>query len=412
MKQKMVGVIMDEENYTSEQEDNASEQENGELEPEEKKKWNRKRKIITIVVIVAAILILAGATVIGIIYHYIGKINIEETKDVDVDSAISEMADELDIDTDSKDKDEIVDEIEKSLNDDESDSSETDSDTVTSVNDTNLQNYNTMSADVMSDPDVTNILLIGTDTRDTSERGRSDSMILVSLNTRTNKLLMFSFLRDIYIYIPGVGSTRLNHAYAYGGAELTMQTIEGNFGIEIDKYVKVDFFSFIEAIDAVGGVDITVTDAEAELINEYLGEINNLVGDKSGSDKLSCGGDLHLNGKQALCYARIRYIGTDFERTRRQRDVLNQVLEKVENMSLGELDTFLDTVLPLITTNISSSEIFSYMMNASEYTSYTRVADSIPISGTYSFMTVRGMSVIGIDFTQNANILRNNIYGD
>ncbi|MCC8192556.1 MAG: LCP family protein [Ruminococcus sp.] len=401
---------MDEEKHTSEQEDNVSEQEIGEVEPE--KKWSRKRKIITIVVIVVAILILAGATVIGIIYHYIGKINIEETKDVDVDSAISEMADELDIDTDSKEKDEIVDEIEKSLNDDESDSSETDSDTVTSVNDTNLQNYNTMSADVMSDPDVTNILLIGTDTRDTSERGRSDSMILVSLNTRTNKLLMFSFLRDIYIYIPGVGSTRLNHAYAYGGAELTMQTIEGNFGIEIDKYVKVDFFSFIEAIDAVGGVDITVTDAEAELINEYLGEINNLVGDKSGSDKLSGGGDLHLNGKQALCYARIRYIGTDFERTRRQRDVLNQVIEKVENMSLGELDTFLDTVLPLITTNISSSEIFSYMMNASEYTSYTRVADSIPISGTYSFMTVRGMSVIGIDFTQNANILRNNIYGD
>lgn len=403
---------MEQENNTLEQEDSASEQESSVSEPEGKKKWSRKRKIITIVVIVAAILILAGVTVIGIIYHYIGKINIEETKDVDVDSAISEMADELDIDTDSKDKDEIVDEIEKSLNDDESDSSETDSDTVTSVNDTNLQNYNTMSADVMSDPDVTNILLIGTDTRDTSERGRSDSMILVSLNTRTNKLLMFSFLRDIYIYIPGVGSTRLNHAYAYGGAELTMQTIEGNFGIEIDKYVKVDFFSFIEAIDAVGGVDITVTDAEAELINDYLGEINNLVGDKSGSDKLSGGGDLHLNGKQALCYARIRYIGTDFERTRRQRDVLNQVIEKVEGMSLGELDSFLDTVLPLITTNISSSEFFSYMMNASEYTSYTRVADSIPISGTYSFMTVRGMSVIGIDFTQNANILRNNIYGD
>ncbi|MCD8328896.1 MAG: LCP family protein [Ruminococcus sp.] len=403
---------MEQENNTLEQEDSASEQESSVSEPEGKKKWSRKRKIITIVVIVAAILILAGVTVIGIIYHYIGKINIEETKDIDVDSAISEMADELDIDTDSKDKDEIVDEIEKSLNDDESDSSETDSDTVTSVNDTNLQNYNTMSADVMSDPDVTNILLIGTDTRDTSERGRSDSMILVSLNTRTNKLLMFSFLRDIYIYIPGVGSTRLNHAYAYGGAELTMQTIEGNFGIEIDKYVKVDFFSFIEAIDAVGGVDITVTDAEAELINDYLGEINNLVGDKSGSDKLSGGGDLHLNGKQALCYARIRYIGTDFERTRRQRDVLNQVIEKVEGMSLGELDSFLDTVLPLITTNISSSEFFSYMMNASEYTSYTRVADSIPISGTYSFMTVRGMSVIGIDFTQNANILRNNIYGD
>lgn len=384
--------------------------ENNENDSVVKKKWSKKRKTITIIVIVIAALIFLSLTALGIVFHYIGKVNIKEDEKIDVDSAISDYAKELDIDTSSKDKSDVIKEIDKSLNDEKSDSSDTDSSTLDNANQSNLNNYNTMSLDIMSDPNVMNVLLIGTDARDTSERGRSDSMILVSLNKQTKKLLMFSFLRDIYLYIPGVESTRLNHSYAYGGPELTMQTIEQNFGIEIDKYVQVNFYSFIEAIDAAGGVDLTVTDDEAKLINDYLGEINRLVGDKKGADKLSGGGNLHLNGKQALCYARIRYIGTDFARTRRQRDVLNQVVEKVRNMSLGELDDFLNTTLPLVTTNLSQSEIFSLLVNANEYTNYTRVADSIPLKGTYNFMTVRGMSVIGVDFAANINVLRKEIY--
>lgn len=378
--------------------------------PIEKKRWSRKRKIITILLIIVSALIFLSLTAVGIIFHYIGKVNIKKDSKVDVDSAISDYAKELEIDTSNKDKSDVIKAIEEKLGDEKSDSSDTDSDTLDKANQSNVNNYNTMSLDIMSDPNVLNVLLIGTDARDTSERGRSDSMILVSINKQTQKLLMFSFLRDIYLYIPGVESTRLNHSYAYGGPELTMQTIEQNFGIEIDKYVQVNFYSFIEVVDAVGGVDLTVTDDEAKLINDYLGEINKLVKDKKGADKLSGGGNLHLNGKQALCYARIRYIGTDFARTRRQRDVLNQVIEKVRNMSLGELSDFLDITLPMVTTNLSESEIFSFLINANEYSNYTRIADSIPLKGTYNFMTVRGMSVIGVDFAANINVLRKEIY--
>lgn len=384
--------------------------ENDELKSVGKKKWSKKKKILTIVLISVLILTLIALTVLGVVFHYMGKINIKENESIDVDSAISDYAKKLDIDTSSKDKSDIIKEIDKSLNDGKSDSSDTDRNTLNDANQSNLNHYNAMSLDIMRDPNVLNVLLIGTDARNTSERGRSDSMILVSINKQTKKLLMFSFLRDIYLYIPGVESTRLNHSYAYGGPELTMKTIEQNFGIEINKYVQVNFYSFIEVIDAVGGIDLTVTDDEAKLINDYLGEINKLVGDKSGSDRLSGGGNLHLNGKQALCYARIRYIGTDFARTRRQRDVLNQVLEKVRNMELGELSDFLDETLPLITTNLTQSEIFSLLVNANEYSNYTRVADSIPLNQTYYFMTVRGMSVIGIDFDANVNVLRKEIY--
>lgn len=380
------------------------------LETKVRKLWSKKKKIIVISSAVGIALVLLAVVAVVIVYHYIGKVNIVENSGVDVNSVISDYADNLT--GDSLDRSDIINKIEDDLADDKTDGEDTDSDTVGGVNQQNLDNYNRMSQDIMDSPDVTNILLIGTDSREGSDRGRSDSMILLSVNEVTQRVTMFSFLRDIYIYIPGVGSTRLNHSYAYGGPELTMQTISENFGIRIDKYVQVDFYSFIQTVDAAGGVDIYVTDDEAALINQYLDEINDLLGSPLGTDSVAGGGDLHLNGKQALCYARIRYIGTDFARTSRQREVLNQVIEKTRGMSMSELDSFLNITLPLVTTNLTQSELFSILLNASAYIDYERISDSIPLDGTYSFMTVRGMSVIGMDFDANISVLRSEIYGD
>lgn len=380
------------------------------LETKVRKPWSKKKKIIVISSAVGIALVLLAVVAVVIVYHYIGKVNIVENSGVDVDSVISDYADNLN--GDSLDRSDIINKIEDDLADDKTDGEDTDSDTVGGVNQQNLDNYNRMSQDIMDSPDVTNILLIGTDSREGSDRGRSDSMILLSVNEVTQRVTMFSFLRDIYIYIPGVGSTRLNHSYAYGGPELTMQTISENFGIRIDKYVQVDFYSFIQTVDAAGGVDIYVTDDEAALINQYLDEINDLLGSPRGTDSVAGGGDLHLNGKQALCYARIRYIGTDFARTSRQREVLNQVIEKTRGMSMSELDSFLNITLPLVTTNLTQSELFSILLNASAYIDYERISDSIPLDGTYSFMTVRGMSVIGMNFDANISVLRSEIYGD
>ena len=149
---------------------------------------------------------------------------------------------------------------------------------------------------------VKNVLVIGTDTRDPDEeRGRSDSMILVSLNSKTHQIYMTSFMRDAYVDIPGQGSAKLNAAYSYGGPELLMDTIEENFDVHIDDYVMITFAACAAMIDAVGGVELEISDREAEAVNEILiSEVNEIMGDDREDDLLDGGGKLKLDGKQAL----------------------------------------------------------------------------------------------------------------
>ena len=210
---------------------------------------------------------------------------------------------------------------------------------------------------IMKEKYVKNILLIGSDERDSSSTSRSDAMIIVSINSKSKKIVMTSVLRDSYVNIPGHGQTRINHAYQLGGAPLLIQTIEENFKISIDNYVKVDFFSFIEIIDCVGGVEINVTNEEVQYINLYVNEINTLTGAPEGDGFLSEGGALTLTGKQALGYSRIRYIGSDFQRTERQRVVLMALLESIQKSGLSQIGNIMDVVLPDITTSIKNNEM-------------------------------------------------------
>jgi LCP family protein required for cell wall assembly len=218
-------------------------------------------------------------------------------------------------------------------------------------------------------------------------------------------------MRDIYLAIPGVDSTRLNHAYAYGGADLLIDTIEQNFKVRIDRYVQVNFFSFITVVDAVGGVEIEVSDAEVKVMNSYLEEINTLEGDSKNDSKLSGGGTYTLNGKQALAYARIRYVGNaDFDRTKRQRDILNKVIAKTKKCSFSELNDLLNSLLPQVTTNLQEGEIYTLMLNSASYLNYDRVQARVPVDGSWSYMTIRGMSVLGLDFQENIDYLFEQIY--
>ena len=132
----------------------------------------------------------------------------------------------------------------------------------------------------MSDKNVTNILLIGSDTRDENERGRTDSMILLSINKQTKQMTMTSLMRDCYVEIPDHGWAKLNAAYSYGGAELLMDTIEQNFDVAVDKFVYVSFFSFIDIVDAVGGINIDLSDDEAQYMTDPMAEQNKYLGNK------------------------------------------------------------------------------------------------------------------------------------
>lgn len=276
-----------------------------------------------------------------------------------------------------------------------------------------------LSEDAMELPydseDVYNILLIGTDARYTGENSRSDTMIIVSINRETKKVIMTSIMRDIYCTIPGVGNTRINHAHAYGGVSLLLDTIEYNFGIHIDDYVTINFYGFMDAVDAIGGIPMEVSEGEIKWMNFYIDELNTLLGEDADTDRLSGSdvGELLLNGKQALAYSRVRYVGNaDFERTSRQRNVLTAMMEKAKSLSLLELNDLMNTVLPCVTTNLTQGEVLSLLLHAGEYLNYEVVSGRIPIDGSWQSLNVRGMAVLGIDFAANREYWREQVYGE
>ncbi|MCQ2490358.1 MAG: LCP family protein [Ruminococcus sp.] len=262
---------------------------------------------------------------------------------------------------------------------------------------------------------VTSILLIGTDGRTSDERGRSDTMMLISFNTASDKVSTTSFMRDCYVEIPGYGWDKLNAAYSYGGPELVMDTIEHNFGVRIDDYVSVNFLSFASVVDSVGGIDVDLSDAEAEEINVILqAEVNGIMGDDTYSDLLSGGGkNIHLVGKQALAYARIRHIGNaDFERTERQRRVVDLVMNKLKTFNPIMLKNLSTKVLPDVTTNMNTAELYLLSLRAPIMLSYDRIPLQIPAEGTYYGESTPSGDALIVDFEQNYEVIKNNVFSE
>lgn len=278
----------------------------------------------------------------------------------------------------------------------------------------NYEEIESVTSSPMKEEGVTNILLIGNDSRENGEDGRSDAMILLSISNRTKKIYMTSLLRDMYVDIPGYKSNRLNAAYSYGGAELLMQTIEQNFDIHISRYVLVNFEAFANLVDAVGGVDLELTGKEVEYVNGYLVEYNILLGRPEGTDYFDdlSGGMVHLNGPQALAYCRNRYIGTDFGRTERQRKVLTEVIHKLPKGVLTNPKELIDGLMPNLTTNLTQAECYRLSLMAPKILTYDIVQNSIPIEGTYKDATIRKMAVLEVDFDANKKFLQENLYGE
>ena len=269
------------------------------------------------------------------------------------------------------------------------------------------------SADVLAEQKgVKNILLLGTDERVSGEASRSDAIIVLSINENRKKIVMTSILRDSYVEIPGYGKNRINHAYQMGGAALMIQTIENNFKIPIDSYAKVDFFSFMGIIDKLGGVPITVTQEELGYLNGYIAEINTLQGLPVNDGQLAQAGNYQLNGKQALAYSRIRYIGTDFARTERQRTVLDGLFQQLKTASPKELYEISAIILPDITTNIGNMDLTKMIAKSVFYMKYDIIQNRIPMDGTWNDLVVGGQEVLEIDFEANREGLKSMIYGE
>ncbi len=269
------------------------------------------------------------------------------------------------------------------------------------------------SKSIVYDKNVFNILLIGSDSRKSGGSGRSDTMLLVSINKKNKKIVVTSLLRDIYLQIPGKSNNRLNAAYAFGGADLLLSTIEQNFKVPVERYASIDFYAFIDIVDAVGGITLDVGEKDVPVINKFITEINKLTGQEEKMDHLTVPGTLLLNGKQALGYVRNRNVGNaDFDRTARQRKALEQIVDKVKKLNLLEMKELLDVILPQVTTNLSEGEIFSLILALPSYMSYDTQQWSIPEANSYTALRIRGMAVLGIDFDENVDALHKKLYQD
>ena len=243
---------------------------------------------------------------------------------------------------------------------------------------------------------IVNILLIGQDRREGEETARSDSMILCTYHRKTGNVTMTSFLRDLYVPIPGHHNNRINAAYSEGGAALLDRTLRENFDLHIDGNVEVDFSQFSQIIDLLGGVQLELREDEASEINKETG---------SG---LSAGVQV-LNGEQALTYARIRKLDADgdFSRTSRQRKLMNALLGSYRNIKWKDLLPLIDELLPLISTDMNYGRLVLLAMEILPKLSDAQITSQrIPADGTFTDEKIDGMAVLSADLEANRQLLR------
>ncbi len=354
---------------------------------------SKKKKIILTVVAVFLVLIITVVTVGAIkVKQYLGYINYDTQEEPTIIDIPIEKVEEEPTVTLPDTKEEVVEKQEDAIN----------------------SFYTTDESLYYNDPNVTNILLIGSDTRSTTSfSGNSDAMIIVSINKKNKRILLTSIMRDVYVKYPTqltmggkkVSYGKLNAAYLAGGGKFLIKTIESNFRINIDKYVAVNFVGFVDGIDILGGVDITLKEGEAHYINGYATEICKIMGKDINENRIEDDyvGTIKLNGVQALSYSRIRYIGDDFERTERQRKVLTSLFNKAKTSDISTIDQVLTKVLPMVLTDMTSGEILGYASNAVTYLGYDMKTLRLPVYGTYESLIIDRQSHIGIKFEENYN---------
>lgn len=249
---------------------------------------------------------------------------------------------------------------------------------------------------------INNIALFGLDSRNHDYEGRSDAIMVASVNGKTGKIKLVSIARDTYVNVPGYGETKINHAYAYGGAELAIQTINENFNLDITDYAAVNFDSLADVIDAMGGIDLEVTEEERYQINAYLLE----------GEPLRESGMVHLNGPQAVSYARIRKIDSDTMRTERQRKVLECLFEKAKDISPLEYPSYIRKFAPMIETSLTNEEILE-LVSVGANPNLTLEQGAFPNDYIQSTgQTIGGVWYYVYDIDQAADMLHEFIYND
>ena len=227
------------------------------------------------------------------------------------------------------------------------------------------------------------LLLIGVDTNGQGITGRSDTMVLAILNTRQNNVKLISFMRDLYVKIPGRGHNRLNAAYAYGGPDLLIKTIKQVFQVRIDGYLAVDFGLMARLIDAIGGIELNVSEREFESLNAILSYYNRLNDKPRDEGLLQSSGEVILTGHQAMAYSRIRKMDSDFERVKRQQNTLRAIFHKILSLDVDRMGELVTQFATQVKTDVSLMEAFELIALVCQLDEVQINSLTIPVSGAY-----------------------------
>ncbi|MGV8984635.1 LCP family protein [Clostridium sp.] len=259
--------------------------------------------------------------------------------------------------------------------------------------------------------DITNIAFFGLDRTDASEPGRSDSIMILSIDSKHKKIKMSSIMRDTYVKINGHGQTKINHAYAYGGAQLAIRTLNENFNLEIRDYVTVDFFNFEKIIDVMGGVNMDIKQDEVGFINDKIIEVSEI--EKKPALLITKLGPQALNGLQAVAYSRVRYTaGGDFVRTERQRTVLSAMLTKIQSLGVTKFPSVVSELLAYTETSMKSTDILKLGTKVFTSNIKTLEQERFPLDGYCDGKIINGVWYLVADMKATENQLYKFIYED
>ena len=255
-----------------------------------------------------------------------------------------------------------------------------------------------------------NIAIFGVDSRSNNlEQGnRSDCIIIASINNKTKEVRLISVYRDTYVQIEGHGLDKITHAYSYGSAPLAIKTLNTNLDLNIKEFVTVNFDSVAEAVDQLGGVNINIeSQEELKYLNSYIDETAKVTG-KSNA-KVSGTGRQHLNGVQAVAYSRIRYTaGGDYKRTERMRTVIEAMVDKIKTKSIGEINSFIDFMMPKVYTNITAGDIISLLPSVASF----KIGESLGWPYNTKGITLDRWYGVPITLESNVTKLHQELFGE
>lgn len=249
---------------------------------------------------------------------------------------------------------------------------------------------------VPDDPNIINILLMGVDSRDKSDPGHSDAMMILTVDKTHNKLKLSSIMRDSYVSIDGYEDQKITNAHELGGALLSIKTVNKNYNMNIKDFVQVNFMGLEKIIDSVGGLQLNLSLEEAKTANMYIKEAADL--EHKTPPYLTRGGSLKLNGLQAVAYARIRYVGNaDFQRTERQRTVLTAVFKKLASTNITDIPKAADAIIPYVQTSLKSDEMMSLATYILTHKMTNPIQTRVPYDGLYKNEVIKGADVLTWD---------------